>query len=353
LEMNKASGQLTSGEIESRNRLKRSKPLVYDKVVKFDEKLKNGESIAIIQLQYNYICNFNCRHCSISDFRFKKKGRTLTLADVRNLSRQADELGLAHIDISGGEPLMFDDLEGLVEAIDPAKFYIQSDTNGWLMTDEKARLLKSIGVDKIQISLDSMSAEEHDAFRRRPGSHERAVRAIDSILNAGLKMHIATVVTHQRARSEEFVRFLEFAEGKGVAVSVVWPKPVGEWTGRYDILVTAEDMAYVAELGKRYHLYDHLTPAFGMDLGCLAVKRMISITQYGDVLPCIWMYFTLGNVLDEPLGDILKKGMQYFGRRESACLVSTDRAFIDKYVAKTYGRHLPAPIEEIMPVDWR
>lgn len=348
--MSELSSKLTPLEIERRNHLKSYKPLVYEKVMKFDPKLTNGESIAIIQLQYNYICNFKCQHCSISDFQHKSNARSLTIADVRDLSRQADELGLAHIDITGGEPLLFRDMDQLIEAIDPAKFYIQSDTNGWLMTDETAKHLKDIGVDKIQLSLDSLSAQEHDAFRRKPGSHARALQAIDSIQRAGLNLQIATVVTHQRARSEELIRFLEFAKIKGAAVSVVWPKPVGEWAGNYDVLITAEDIAYVAELGKKYNLYDHLTPAYGLDIGCLAVKRMISITQYGDVLPCIWMYFSLGNIFDEPLKAILQRGMKYFGKRESKCLVSQDREFIDTYIAKTYGKELPVPIEQIMPL---
>lgn len=160
--------KLTPSEIEKRDRLKSYKPFVYEKVIKFEEKLRNNESVAIIQLQYNYDCNFKCAHCSISDFRFhNKKDRSLTVADVRELSRQADELGLAHIDITGGEPLIFQDLDQLVEAINPARFYLQCDTNGWLMTDEKAKHLKSIGIDKIQLSLDNLSAEDHDAFRRK------------------------------------------------------------------------------------------------------------------------------------------------------------------------------------------
>jgi len=346
-------GQLKPSEIEKRNKLKKEKPLVYEKVMKFDEKLKRGESIAIIQLQYSYLCNLNCQHCSVSDFKKKKNARILTVDDVRELSRQADEIGLAHIDVTGGEPLLFRDMDQLIEAINPAKFYIQCDTNGWLMTDERAKHLKDIGIDKIQLSLDNLSAEEHDAFRRRPGSHERALRAIDSIQKAGLNMQIATVVTHQRLRSEEFIKFLEFAKSKEVTVSVCWPKPVGEWAGNFDVLITADDIAYLDGLRSKYNVYEHLTPAYGLNIGCLAVKRMISITQFGDVLPCPWMYFSLGNIFNEPLKDIVQRGMKYFGKHESKCLVSTDREFVNKYIAKTYGKELPVPIEEIMPLDWR
>jgi SAM-dependent methyltransferase len=69
--MSEGSSKLTPLEMEKRNQLKSYKPLVYDKVVKFDEKLKNNESIAIIQLQYNYICNFKKRYtkraCAVCD----------------------------------------------------------------------------------------------------------------------------------------------------------------------------------------------------------------------------------------------------------------------------------------------
>jgi MoaA/NifB/PqqE/SkfB family radical SAM enzyme len=344
---------LTPLEAEKRNRLKAHKPLVYDKVMQFEDKLKRGETIAIIQLQYNYLCNFKCVHCSISDFQkgpteLAHKKHILTIDDVRRVAREADEMGLAHIDITGGEPLAFKDLDQLVEAIDPSRFYLQCDTNGWLMNDQKARHMKEIGIDKIQISLDNLSAEDHDAFRRKPGSFDRALRAIDSIKQAGLAMHIATVATHQRIQSEEFIEFLEFAKNKEVAVSLCWPKLVGEWAGRYELLPTEEDIAYYNELCKRYHLYDHLTPGYGLDIGCLAVKRMISITQYGDVLPCPWMYFSLGNVFEQPLKEICAKGMRYFGADERKCLISQDRQFIDDTVAKTYGKPLPVKIEEVM-----
>jgi MoaA/NifB/PqqE/SkfB family radical SAM enzyme len=343
-----AQSKLTNIEIENRNRLKINKPLVYEKVMKYEEKYKNGESIAIIQFQYDYACNFRCRHCSISSFQHKKNARSFTVSDVQELARQADEMGLAHLDLTGGEPLVFPDLDEVIEAINPEKFYLQCDSNGWLMTDENARHLKSIGVDRIQLSLDSLSRKEHDDFRRMPGSYDRALRAIDSIKNAGLSMMIATVVTRQRVKSTEFIEFLEFAKSKGVAVSVVWPKPVGEWEGNFDALITTKDIEYVASLRNKYNVYDHLTPAYGLNIGCLAVKRMISITKYGDVMPCPWMYFSLGNFFNEPLNDIVARGMKYFGKHQEKCLVSDDREFINKYVAKTYGKKLPVSIEEII-----
>jgi len=337
-------------ENAKRDQLRLEKPRVYEKILQFDEKIKRGESIAIIQFQYNYRCNFKCDHCSIKGFQGKKDARSFTLADVKELSRQADELGLANIVITGGEPLVFPDFDELVAAIDPQKFYITSDSNGWLLDDKKAKHLKAIGVDKIQLSLDSLNAKEHDDFRHAPGSFDRCMRAIDACLDAGLSIILSTVVTKQRIRTQEFIDYLEFAKSKGVGTFVTYAKPVGAWEGNYEALVTPDDMAYMRELEKSYAVFTHLTPSYGLDLGCIAVKRMISITQYGDVMPCPYMHLSLGNIFNEPLKDIIERGMniKFFGKHINTCLMAESRPFIDKYIAgRIYGKPLPVPWNEV------
>lgn len=136
--------QLSILETEKRNTLQKIKPYVYEKCLKFDEKLKKGESIAIIQFQYNYVCNFKCVHCSIKRFQHKQDKEQFTIENVKKLSKEADELGLARFVITGGEPLLFKDFDEVVKAIDPQKFYINVDTNGWFLNDEKAKHLKEM-----------------------------------------------------------------------------------------------------------------------------------------------------------------------------------------------------------------
>ncbi|MGC9971645.1 MAG: radical SAM protein [Bryobacteraceae bacterium] len=342
--------QLSAGEIEKRNRLKKEKPYVHDKIMKYDEKVKRGESIAILQLQYDYTCNFHCQHCSIKPFQGKRNGRAFTIADVVELSRQADEMGLAHLVITGGEPLVFPDFDALVEAVDPRKFYITSDTNGWFLDDRRANHLKAIGVDKIQLSLDSLSAPDHDEFRRKPKSHQRCLRAIEAAFSAGLNILVQTVVTKQRLRSQEFIDFVEFLNAKGVPVFVTYAKPVGAWEGNFDVLVTRDDMDYLRGLEKKHNVFTHLTPAYGLDLGCIAVKRMVSITKYGDVMPCPYIHVSLGNFFEETLKDIIERGLKikHFGKYVDTCLIAEDRAFIEKYeVGRIYGRPLPVSYSEV------
>jgi len=342
--------KLKPAEANNRNKLKAEKPYVYEKMIRLEEKMRRGESIAIIQFQYNYVCNLTCEHCSIEPFQGKNGKETWTIEKVKNLSRQADELGLARFVITGGEPLTFKDFDELVAAIDPQKFYINCDTNGWLLDEEMAKHLKSIGVDRIQLSIDSLNAEDHDKFRQRKGSHERAMKAVDIAQNAGLGIFIQTVVSKQRVRSEEFVEFVKYFNQKGVGVFVSYAKPVGAWQGNLDVLVDKDDMRYMEELEKKHNVFTHLTPAYGLNMGCISVKGMISVTQYGDVLPCPYIHTSIGNVFREPLKDIIQRGLniRQFGEYEESCIIAEDRNFIKNYVMKKIdGRALPVPCSEV------
>jgi len=342
---------LTEKEQKSRNYLKDKKPYVYEKMRRFDDKIRRGESIGIIQMQYNYACNFKCEHCCIKTMQGAKKSRSLTPADVADLARQADELGLARFVITGGEPLIFKELDEIVAAIDPQKFYINLDTNGWFLDDEKAKHLKELGVDRIQLSIDSLDAKEHDDFRNMPGSHERAMRAVDASLAAGLQIFIQTVVTKQRLYSEEFINFIEYFNNKGIGVFVSYAKPVGAWENVYESMITKEDIRYFEDtLEKKYNVFTHLTSGYGLRLGCIAVKGMFSITQTGDVLPCPYIQISIGNILKEPLKDIIDRGLSIaeFGELRDTCLIAEDMNFIKKYMEPhVYDKPVPVPCDSV------
>ena len=154
-------------ETNRQNWLEGYKPDVYKKMKAFPDKIANGESIAIIQFQYDYLCNMYCEHCCIDKFYVprnweKSSGRRkFEMDDVRELSKQADEMGLANFVITGGEPLIMPDFDELVDAIDPSKFYLVTDSNGWNLDLKKAKHLKNIGLDKIQLSLDGKIGRAH------------------------------------------------------------------------------------------------------------------------------------------------------------------------------------------------
>ena len=64
--------------------------------------------------------------------------------------------------------------------------------------------LKSIGVEKVQLSLDSFIEEDHDAFRNKKFSYQKVMRAVDAALNADLNLILSTVLIKGRAKEKEF-----------------------------------------------------------------------------------------------------------------------------------------------------
>ena len=88
---------LTPTEQARRDGLKYTKPNVHAKMAKFSDKVARGESIAIVRLEYSYLCNFACEHCCAEPFmdhKFTKEQKAadkrprLTLDDVRTLQAQ-------------------------------------------------------------------------------------------------------------------------------------------------------------------------------------------------------------------------------------------------------------------------
>lgn len=319
-------------EQSAQNELRQSKPLVYDKVIRFPEMMKRGEATPIVRLEYSYACNFHCSHCSISELQKITGRRSMTPADVKNIADQADAMGLAQFVISGGEPTIYPEFDAVVEAIGAERFYITTDSNGWYLDDERAEHLKSIGVDKVQISIDNLNEFDHDDFRNKRGAWDRAVKAVILSKQAGLKVLIQTVVDKQRVHSQELIDFLSHCNNVlGVPVYIGYAKPVGEWK-HMSRLIDQQDIDYISELEKRYNVFTHLTPAYGYQGGCIAVKRMINITKWGDVNPCPFMQeINLGNVFDEPLGVIVKRGMEKFGAHIPTCPMATDKDYIKNY----------------------
>jgi MoaA/NifB/PqqE/SkfB family radical SAM enzyme len=158
------------------------------------------------------------------------------------------------------------------------------------------------------------------------------------------------VVTKQRLYSDEFIEFVEYFNKRGIGVFVTYAKPVGSWEGNFDVLVNRDDMKYMEGLEKKYNLFTHLTSAYGISMGCISVKGMFSVTQYGDVLPCPYIHTSIGNVFNEPLKEIIKRGLniKQFGEYYDGCWIAENREFINKYVVnRIYNKPLPVPCSEV------
>lgn len=340
-------------ENAKREKLRREKPLVLDKILRIEERHQQGIATPIIDIAYSYACNLSCEHCTAARFR-KRGARKLCPDDLRRISDEADALGLCQFCISGGEPLIFRDLDEVIAALQPDKFHLAMSTNGYFMTPQKAAHLKAVGLDKVKISLDDFGEAEHDANRNDAGAYRKAMDALFTARDVGLSVVIQTVVTHQNCRSPRLEEMARFAEREGLTVDVLIARATGAWEGRHDVLIDQEDAEHLRRLHEEYPVLHRDTfPSYGIDKGCGCVDSTLHITQYGDVLPCVYVHIGLGSVFEEPLGEIISRGqsIRCFSEHSSLCLSGEDRAFIDKYMTRFYGKPLPIPWSEAFCED--
>ena len=347
---------LTEDEKKKRNDLRERKPYIADKLANIKALEEAGGISPIVRLEKSYLCNFRCTHCSAEYYMDRHKKNVfkivddrekINLDDVRELSRQADELGISRFVITGGEPLVMKDFDEVVEAIDPEKHYIIADTNGWFLDHKRAEHLKKIGVEKIQLSLDSMDESTHDEFRNKPGSYKRVMRAVDASLDAGLNLLLSTVLIKGRAKTPEFLEMCKFATDRGIGLYVSYAKPTGSCTEHPEFVIDKEDADIVRELEKEYNVFTHMTPSYGSFKGCITVKGIITVTSDFEVTPCPYIDLSLGNLKETSLKEILDRGMRnpWLGPYRPDCIIGEDKQFIDFHNRKTAG-------VKLLPLKW-
>ena len=346
------SNELTQKMLDNREKLKRERPFVYKKLMKYLElgNVPENPYVARIDLALGFGCNLTCEHCFSTAFEERSNKSVMTIDQVKYIADQADDLGIFMINLIGGEPLIWPHLDEVIKVLDPQRFRISITTNGWRLSKELAKHLAQIGVDRVCISVDSAFAEEHDKFRGIKGSHARAMAAVKNSLEAGMVTQVATVVTHQNLHSEGMQELFKITNSLGVYMDLPAAAPCGEWAGKTDMLITEEDAQYIRDLRKDYPLIRRdLFPSPGLQGGCFAVKQTLYIIPTGDVLPCLLIHTSLGNIFKESLREIRNRGLSVkaFSNFSEKCLAAEDRDFIDKYMSRTFHKKkLPLSFEE-------
>jgi len=340
----------TKQEIENakREKLKREKPLAFKKIIKIEERFKAGMATPVVDICYNRACNMRCQHCFTT--RFSKKSRFLTPPDLKKFSDEAHDYGLCQFVISGGEPLILKDLKEVITALQPDKFHLAMSTNGYFLTKEMAKKLKSWGLDKVKISIDDFDEKIHDQNRRCDGAYKKAMAALFNAKDVGLGVVIQTCITHQNCRTDRTVQMAKFAQENGFMVDVMIAHAVGEWEGKHEVLIDEQDAAYMREVNKQFpSLHRDTFPTYGINRGCGCVNSNLHLTQYGDILPCGFIHISIGNIFKESLAVILKRGLsiKHFKEYNPLCLSGEDKNFINKYMTKFYGKPLPVQWSEV------
>lgn len=137
-------------------------------------------------------CNLKCVHCYAHAKNRKYEGE-LSTDEGKAIIDDLAQFGSPVILFSGGEPLMREDLPELAEYAVSKGMRAVISTNGTLITREKARILKEIGLSYVGISLDGME-EIHDRFRGQKGSFQEALAGIRNCQEAGIKVGLRFTV---------------------------------------------------------------------------------------------------------------------------------------------------------------
>ena len=141
-------------------------------------------------------CNLECAHCYMSAFAGADTRGELSTEECR---RVIDEIAAVNPNVflilTGGEPLLRKDLFPIADYAAERRFTVVLGTNGVLLREREAKLMRAHGVLGASISLDSTDRGRHDAFRHQPGAWDGAVRATRVLADEGLDFSLHMSVT--------------------------------------------------------------------------------------------------------------------------------------------------------------
>jgi uncharacterized radical SAM superfamily Fe-S cluster-containing enzyme len=158
-------------------------------------------------LYTNFDCNLHCDYCCVRSSPTTPR-RELGLARVRRIAREATELGVKEIFVTGGEPFLLEDIGEILLACSAAGPTTVL-TNGMLFAGRRIESLRGLPRDRIvlQISLDSATPELHD-LHRGSGTWARTREGIQGARSQGFRVRLAATVSTD-AEAEAFRQFLD------------------------------------------------------------------------------------------------------------------------------------------------
>jgi MoaA/NifB/PqqE/SkfB family radical SAM enzyme len=168
-----------------------------------------------VSFEVTYSCPAGCLHCNRGGL--KNETDLMSLDDYRRLSH---ELSISTCQLSGGEPLVRDDLEDVTRAIKrPSGLpLVVCVSNWWLMTEERYLSLTEAGVDIFSVSLDFPDSR-HDGFRQLKGHYDKLNHIIPHLAEKYKLNNIVLNSALTRANFAEIPGLVEQAEKWGVKIA--------------------------------------------------------------------------------------------------------------------------------------
>ena len=270
-----------------------------------------------VLIQVTNRCNMRCSFCDFWSNSVSPK-LELKVADYQRIAAEMAKLGSFLVSVEGGEPLLRPDIVEIVLAFS-ARHVPVLYTNGWFVTEEKARGLFEAGIAQVGVSIDFPDAQRHDAKRRLNGGYDRAWQAIDTLLahapHGGAQVHVMTVLMKENQQDLEALLKLSAARGVGHCVTLLSTDGFRRGKSADDQMPDATLSAMLLDLWQRYphfrafrNYLEHMDTFItrGTMPTCHAGEQSFNIDHVGNVSPCIERIDSIvGNVRDASLMDIV------------------------------------------------
>jgi len=290
------------------------------RVLASEAKMRAGiRTLRSLELAVTWVCNLDCEFCYAEDLmKAQQKPPHMPVSEVARITREAHALGLIHVNVTGGEPMVRKDIYDVVDAI-PKDVVVSLVTNSTLLTEEKIDRLKEAGLSTIQMSYGSYYLK---SFKRELARY---------CVSKGISVTLSVVnIASERANIEHA---FEMAEQDDFSVLFNYPMIYNN---------VGLDSDYYWKM--RYHPRCREDNLFwsGKDR-CPAGTHKLYVTNDGDVMTCDRIHAIYGNVHQEPLAAIHKRMYAQFIQHKSFCLLETcDKQWDEnnRRAGKNYSKEL-------------
>jgi pyrroloquinoline quinone biosynthesis protein E len=169
-------------------------------------------------------CNQNCPYCLARKESFKKSGDSvLSIDDWVRVFHQADELGNLYLDISGGEPTLYQHLPRLIMEAKKLGWFVSMNTNGTLMTRELLKDLEKASLDQVIVSCISLNKAINDKARKSRNRLYHVKKCFDLLAGSPIRCVFHCIVC--KYNFKEISSIIEYCFSKEInALSLVYPE---------------------------------------------------------------------------------------------------------------------------------
>jgi cyclic pyranopterin phosphate synthase len=187
-----------------------------------------GRTHTSLRISVTDRCNIRCFYCMPNEnVRFRPRHEILTFEEITRFVRVVAQMGVRRLRLTGGEPLVRADLARLVQmlAAVPGIDDLAVTTNGILLTPQMAAELRSAGLERLNISLDTLSEETFQKISRREGL-DRVLDGIAAAQTAGFEKIRLNAVAIHGLTEDEIIPLARFARDRGLELRFIEYMPL-------------------------------------------------------------------------------------------------------------------------------